>query len=210
MGCLLWEIWRKLTTLQWHLTVIQISYHGGHLWTVATCICWKLMRCNGANFAITGGTRHCYIAASVQDCSISSELAMEILQSCTTPSIYTKCAVNDDQALWKLLVFIVHITTDQNDKYLIRILQISFWKMKRILQNSIHTIFTTNEEWQFILHFLLIQIDEISILHFLSIQIDEISSIFNFNQSKHNHDNCFMQLFYNPVKTVCTPWRHNH
>ena len=155
------------------------------------------MRCHGANFVLTGGTRHCYIAASVQDCSISSELVMEILQSCTKPSIYTKCAVNDDHALWQLLVFIVHITTDQNEKYLIRILQISFWKMKYILQNSIHTIFTTNQEWQFILHFLLTQ-------------IDEISSIFNINQSQHNHDNCFMQFFHNPIKAVCTPSRHNH
>ena len=30
-----------------------------------------------------------YIGGSVQDCNISSALAMEILQSCTKPSIYT-------------------------------------------------------------------------------------------------------------------------
>ena len=31
---------------------------------------------------------HAYINGLVQDCSISSALAMELLQSCTKPSIY--------------------------------------------------------------------------------------------------------------------------
>ena len=37
---------------------------------------------------LTQATIYMYIDNSVQDCSISSALAMEILQSCAKPSIY--------------------------------------------------------------------------------------------------------------------------
>ena len=44
MGCLLWEIWRKLTMLQWHCTVPLI-------WLLYAISCWYILECNRSQWA---------------------------------------------------------------------------------------------------------------------------------------------------------------
>ena len=85
---------------------------------------------------------HClYIDGSVQDCSNSSELAMELLQSCTKPSIYSLICTYSFTDITLMIVLNLNIHNTPADHYLL----MTFFKcgclctmLSKVTKNSVY------------------------------------------------------------------------
>ena len=92
-----WKVWVKsvdiLSTIKCNKIRVMCIILGMKLLGVTGWWCWVMLHyyvtwgTDCCHIHFVGGVRH--ISSFVQDCSISIALAMEILQSCTKPSIYS-------------------------------------------------------------------------------------------------------------------------